>query len=103
MDSFSFAPGLTLVNAFNHETFVFTTPESEEAAEFEIRLGAGGSGGGDALAHIHPHTDEIFTVRSGLLHVSIEGKIHELRPGETITVPRGKSHFFRNAHEGDTV
>jgi len=44
MDSFSFAPGLTLVNAFNRETFVFTTPESAEAAEFEVRLESGGLG-----------------------------------------------------------
>lgn len=103
MDSQSFTPGLTLVNAFNEETFVFTTPESNEAAEFEVRLGPGGSGGGNAMAHIHPKTDETFTVRSGLLTVSINGQMHELRPGETITVPRGKPHFFRNAHEGDTV
>lgn len=103
MDTLSFTPGLTLVNAFNREAFVFTTPESAEAAEFEVRLEAGGSGGGNAMAHIHPHTDETFTVKSGLLHVSIDGKIHEVRPGETITVPRGRPHFFRNAHEGDTV
>ena len=103
MDSISFTPGMTLVNAFNHETFVFTTPESADAAEFEVRLGSGGSGGGDAMAHIHPETDETFTVRSGLLNVSVDGQEHELRPGETMTVPRGKPHFFRNAHEDDTV
>jgi len=103
MDSISFTPGMTLVNAFNHETFVFTTPESAEAAEFEVRLGPGGSGGGDAMAHIHPETDETFTVRSGLLNVSVDGHEHELRPGETMTVPRGKPHFFRNAHDDDTV
>ncbi len=103
MDSLSFTPGLTLVNAFNEETFVFTTPESTEAAEFEVRLGPGGSGGGNAMAHIHPKTDETFTVQSGRLTVSIDGQIHQLQPGETITVPAGKPHFFRNAHEGDTV
>ncbi|WP_262298291.1 cupin domain-containing protein [Microvirga sesbaniae] len=103
MASLSFAPGLTLENAFNEETFVFTTPESAEAAEFEVRLGPGGSGGGNAMAHIHPKTDETFTVRSGRLTVSINGQMHDLRPGETITVPNGKPHFFRNAHAGDTV
>lgn len=103
MEAFSFEPGLTLVNAFNSETFVFTTPESAEAAEFEVRLGAGGSGGGNAMPHIHPRTDETFTVKSGLLHVSIDGTIHELRPGESIIVPRGKPHFFRNGHEDETV
>src|SRR4029453_16573300 len=90
MDPLLFTPGLTLVNAFNDETFVFTTPENSEAAEFEVRLGPRGSGGGNAMAHIHPKTDETFTVRSGLLTVSINGQMHELRPGETITVPTGR-------------
>jgi quercetin dioxygenase-like cupin family protein len=103
MDLLLFTPGLTLVNAFNDETFVFTTPESTEAAEFEVRLGPGGSGGGNAMAHIHPKTDENFTVRSGRLTVSIDGQIHQLQLGETITIPAGKPHFFRNAHEGDTA
>ena len=103
MDSFSFTPGLTLVNTFNNETFVFTTPESADLAEFEVRLGPGGSGGGNAMAHIHPKTDETFTVQSGLLNVAIDGQMHQLRPGETMTVPRGKQHFFRNADKGDTL
>ncbi|WP_262269841.1 cupin domain-containing protein [Microvirga yunnanensis] len=103
MDPLSFTPGLTLVNAFNDETFVFTTPESTEAAEFEVRLGPGGSGGGNAMVHIHPKTDETFTVRSGRLTVSIDGQMHELRPSEMITVLAGKPHFFRNAHDGNTV
>src|SRR4051794_14525359 len=28
--------------------------------------------------------------------------MHFLGPGETIIVPRGKAHFFSNAHQGDT-
>jgi len=55
------------------------------------------------MAHIHPRADETFIVRSGQLQVSIDGTVHDLRPGETITVPRGKPHFFRNAHDSETV
>jgi mannose-6-phosphate isomerase-like protein (cupin superfamily) len=95
-------PGTTLVNPFNRETFIFTQPETPEVAEFEVRLGPGGSGGGNALPHIHPKADEEFTVRSGRLAVVIDGERRSLGPGETITVPRGKAHFFVNAHEGDT-
>jgi quercetin dioxygenase-like cupin family protein len=98
----AFTPGTTLVNPFNRETFIFTKPESPEVAEFEVRLGPGGSGGGNALAHMHPKADEEFTVRSGRLNVSINGVSHTLGPGETITVPRGSVHFFVNAHKGDT-
>src|SRR3712207_7749336 len=66
----------TLVNPFNRETFIFTKPENPEVAEFEARLGPGGSGGGNALAHIHPKADEQFTVRSGRLHVSVRSEEH---------------------------
>jgi quercetin dioxygenase-like cupin family protein len=98
----AFTPGTTLVNPFNRETFIFTKPENPEVAEFEARLGPGGSGGGNALAHIHPKADEEFTVRSGRLHVSVAGVVHALGPGQTMVVPRGTAHFFTNAHEGDT-
>src|SRR5215212_83326 len=74
MTSPAFTPGTTLVIPFNRETFIFTKPESPEVAEFEVRLGPGGSGGGNALAHIHPKADEEFTVRSGRLAVVIDGE-----------------------------
>jgi quercetin dioxygenase-like cupin family protein len=102
MTSPAFTPGTTLVNPFNRETVIFTQPESPEVAEIEVRLGPGGSGGGNALAHVHPKADEEFTVRSGRLNVSINGVSHILGPGETITVPRGTVHFFVNEHDGDT-
>jgi mannose-6-phosphate isomerase-like protein (cupin superfamily) len=98
----AFTPGTTLVNPFNRETFIFTKPENPEVAEFEARLGSGGSGGGNALPHIHPKADEEFTVRSGRLHVCVAGVDHALGPGQTMVVPQGTSHFFTNAHEGDT-
>ena len=102
MTSPAFKPGTTLVNPFNRETFIFTKSESPEVAEFEVRLGPGGSGGGNALSHIHPKADEEFTVLSGQLHVCVAGVNHALGPGETLIVPRGTAHFFTNAHEGDT-
>ena len=81
MTSPAFTPGTTLVNPFNRETFIFTKPENPEVAEFEVRLGPGGSGGGNALSHIHPKADEEFTVRSGRIHVSVGGAVHSLETG----------------------
>lgn len=92
-----------IVNRFNRETFVFTDPvESDGLARFDVLLEQGGSGGGNAIAHIHPHADEYFHVRQGRLMVMINGKEHFADAGETIMIPRGKSHFFRNAHDGET-
>ena len=97
------APGTRLVNAFNKETFIFHDPrEGLPSAEFQVLLDAGGSGGGNAVAHIHPESDEQFTVHTGVLKVMIDGVPAIARAGETVIVPRGAAHYFANAHDGPT-
>lgn len=96
--------GTKIVNPFNHQTFIFTKPyEKEAVAEFDVLLGRGGSSSVKDTAHIHPKSDEFFTVQSGLLKVFIDGEEHLVRPGETIKVPRGTPHYFRNGHEDETL
>jgi mannose-6-phosphate isomerase-like protein (cupin superfamily) len=97
------APGTRLINAFNRETFIFHDPrEGLPSTEFQVRLEAGGSGGGNAIAHVHPESDEHFTVHAGVLKVMIGGVPAKARAGETVTVPRGTAHYFANAHDGPT-
>jgi mannose-6-phosphate isomerase-like protein (cupin superfamily) len=92
-----------ITNAYNKETFVFTHPDEEEdPARFDVILGAGGSGGGNAIAHIHPEADETFLVQEGCLQVMIDGKAHLVEAGQSVTVPRGSAHYFRNAITGET-
>ncbi|CDZ25674.1 cupin domain-containing protein [Neorhizobium galegae] len=91
-----------IVNRFNKETFVFTDPvESEALSKFDVILEKGGSGGGNAIAHIHPKADEYFHIHKGRLMIMIEGVEHFADAGETVMVPRGKAHFFRNAGDGE--
>lgn len=95
--------GTRILNAFNKETFVFTHPyEDAMTSQMDVVLGKGGSGGGNAIAHIHPETDEIFTVNRGRVMVMIDGQEHYASGGQSITVPKGASHFFRNASFGET-
>lgn len=95
--------GTRILNAFNKETFVFTHPyEGGATSQMDVVLGKGGSGGGNAVAHIHPETDEIFTVNRGRVMVMINGQEHYATDGQSITVPKGASHFFRNASFGET-
>lgn len=95
--------GAVLRNAFNGETFVFSHPlDDPRAASIDVILAHGGSGGGNALVHIHPLADETFAVTSGALEVVIDGEPTIVGPGFSATVPRGMPHYFKNAIEGET-
>jgi mannose-6-phosphate isomerase-like protein (cupin superfamily) len=95
--------GTRILNAYNNETFVFTQPcEETSIARFDVVLGYGGSGGGNAVEHIHPNSDEIFTVHSGRVMVMIDGREHYATEGQSVTVPKGARHFFRNDFDGET-
>lgn len=91
-----------LCNAANHETFVFEGSAGDEDAAFRIILGTGGTGGGNALVHVHPLCEETFHVISGRLTVVVHGRERMIEAGETATVPRGAPHHFRNGHDGMT-
>jgi mannose-6-phosphate isomerase-like protein (cupin superfamily) len=92
-----------LRNAFNSETFVFYAHSgSSDMGRFRVILGDGGSGGGNALVHGHPHADETFDVVSGRLTIVVDGREQIVEAGQSATIPRGASHYFKNAHAGTT-
>lgn len=92
-----------LHNHFNKETFIFGgAADDPEVGRFDVILGKGGSGGGNALVHIHPLADERFVVTSGALKVVVKGHERMVGPGEEATVPRGEPHYFVNGWDGDT-
>lgn len=91
-----------LLNAANRETFIFEGPPGLEDGSFRVVLGEGGSGGGNGLVHVHPGSDEHFEVLKGRLRVEIAGAVHVVEAGQSVVVPRGAAHHFRNAHAGVT-
>ena len=96
--------GAVIGNALNKETFIFSGPiDDPDVAMLEVVLEEGGTGGGNAIVHIHPLADEQFTVTSGRLKVVIAGREQLLGPGETAVVPRGAAHYFANANDGRTA
>ena len=92
-----------LRNDFNKETFIFTATDDPEVARFGVVLGKGGSGGGNALVHVHPLAEERFVVSSGRVKVVVEGRERLIGPGEDAIVPKGKPHYFVNGWDGDTT
>lgn len=95
--------GAVLRNAFNGETFIFAHPLDDPGqASIDVILAHGGSGGGNALVHIHPLANETFAVTSGALEVVIDGEFAIVGPGYSATVPRDAPHVFRNAIDGET-
>jgi len=47
--------------------------------------------------HIHPRQEEDYEVLAGTLEVHYEGDWQRLPEGESMTVPRGTPHTFRNS------
>jgi mannose-6-phosphate isomerase-like protein (cupin superfamily) len=52
------------------------------------------------LTHIHPHNIEVFDVLEGEVEFLVGSEWRTLRAGESVTVPPGERHTFRN-HSGE--
>jgi quercetin dioxygenase-like cupin family protein len=98
------SPGTRVANPFIGETFIFTHLDEDAAVcQFDVHLARGGVVTGTGRQHLHPNSDESFVVREGALRVMVDGQWHQLLPGDSLTVPRGVPHLFRNGHDGETL
>jgi quercetin dioxygenase-like cupin family protein len=64
-----------------------------ELLEVEATYGAEGEA---PPKHLHPDQDERFEVLEGLLRVRVDGEERDLRPGDTIEIPRETVHQMWN-------
>jgi mannose-6-phosphate isomerase-like protein (cupin superfamily) len=95
---------IAIRNAFNGETFIFPIRQEDPSqARITLQLDPGGTGGGNALEHVHPVADETFCVLTGRLEVVMAGQHHDLYPGDSLTIPRGRPHYFFNSGKGVTT
>ena len=46
--------------------------------------------------HLHPRQVEEYEVLEGSFDVTVDGRWQTLRPGESVSVPQGRLHTFRN-------
>jgi len=54
------------------------------------------------MTHYHENFDEIVQCVKGVVTVMIDGKDHQLKPGESVTIPKGAVHQIANK-TNDTV
>ena len=53
--------------------------------------------------HTHPNADEVFFVLSGRGLVRSGDEMFEIEPGDTVFVPAGDVHYFRNTDEKENL
>jgi mannose-6-phosphate isomerase-like protein (cupin superfamily) len=82
-----------------HLTFLVCGADSD--GQLFRAEGAFPPGGFAGVEHIHPNQDEHFEVLSGQAAFTVKGAERVLGAGETIEVPAGTSHTFRNAGDDE--
>jgi quercetin dioxygenase-like cupin family protein len=84
------------LRALGAEFLIHTTSAATDGrlvvAEAQVPEGA------SAPLHRHPDEIETFVLTSGRASFLVDGRVHEVRAGESITVPGGAAHSYL-AHE----
>lgn len=85
---------LDLTSVFGVRAKITRSAESTggELVEMECILDSGGG----PTPHTHPHQEETFEVLHGVLEVLRGGEWRTATAGETVVVPAGEVHAFRN-------
>lgn len=79
------------------QTFLVTKEETNgRYVELEIVMKPGAGG---APLHIHPHQEERFEVKEGVVDVFHNGTWHKLKAGEVAVVPPGMPDQFKNTSD----
>lgn len=52
------------------------------------------------VPHFHGACDEIVYGLEGIMTTTLDGMVHEVRPGDVVFVPRGRVHHHANLHDG---
>ena len=70
---------------------------AEEHLDKPFTVEAHFSPGASGPHHIHPMQDESYQVLSGTLDLFLDNQWHKVESGQSISIPKGKVHAFRNS------
>ena len=93
--------GDVIENPATGQRLTFLATARDTAGEVFRAEGAFPPGSFAGVKHIHPHQDEHFEVLAGHAAFYANGREQVLGAGETIDVPAGTKHTFRNAGDDD--
>lgn len=85
---------LDLRSVFGVEARVTTPTASTRGAYVEMDCTA--APGSATMVHYHPAQEETYRVLDGTLEVFLDGRWRAVPTGESLTVPQGAVHGFRN-------
>jgi quercetin dioxygenase-like cupin family protein len=88
---------LNLRSVFGLEATVTTPSAATDGAYVEMDVTLEPKG--HTNIHYHPEQEETYEVLGGTLEVFRDGDWHKVPAGESLTVPRGAVHAFRNASQ----
>jgi quercetin dioxygenase-like cupin family protein len=78
-------------------TFLKTRQETGNTVEmYELTLPQSGS---TVMPHVHREEDLTVLGMNGISTWTVNGEVIELRPGQSLTIPRGTPHSCTNLHE----
>lgn len=72
-----------------------TTPAAATGGEY-VEMDCTLEPGGSTAIHYHPEQEETYKVLEGTLEVFRDGQWHAVQAGESLMVPQGVVHGFRN-------
>lgn len=90
--------GDRMTSTHSGETFVFIKTAADTDGQqlvFDTICEPGGGAKG-APTHIHPKQEERFYIHEGVIEFEFNGRNFFAYPGETVTVPAGTPHTWRN-------
>jgi len=85
---------LDLRSVFGLKATVTTPSAATNGAHVEMDVTA--EPGSGTMIHYHPEQEETYRVLEGTLEVFRDGRWRAVSAGESLTVPRGAVHGFRN-------
>ncbi|MBZ0289145.1 MAG: cupin domain-containing protein [Anaerolineae bacterium] len=90
--------GARMVSQESGETFIFVQTRETHGGDLLIIdvICEPGGGAKGAPIHIHPKQVERFTIQSGVMEYVLNGKTGRACAGDTIVMPPGTAHTFRN-------